>query len=81
MSTTDNSGPAYPQPMTMDANGNFHHSAGHPDHIGGLAKRELFAMAAMQGLLANPDLSGAQGATTSKWSVQEADALLAELAK
>lgn len=53
---------------------------------GGLTKREVFAMAAMQGALttaAAPCLTGMQGAEpeVAKQAVRMADALLAELEK
>lgn len=41
--TKDNGGPAFPVPMTMDMEGNFHHSAEHPDGIGGMSLRDYFA--------------------------------------
>jgi hypothetical protein len=47
----------------------------------GLTKREAFAMAAMQGLLANPETTPASAQEIAEWSVYQADALLAELAK
>jgi hypothetical protein len=46
----------------------------------GLTKREAFAMAAMQGILAHPDSSGS-AQEIAEWSVYQADALLAEIAK
>lgn len=54
---------------------------------GGLSKRELFAMAAMQALitkspfLANPPPSRGMPAATAVGAVEYADALLSELAK
>lgn len=47
----------------------------------GLTKREVFAMHAMQGYLANPDLSGEANETYAEWSVNTADAVLRELDK
>ena len=50
----------------------------------GLTKREAFAMAAMQGMLANAAICDDRKGTpaqVAEWSVQQADALLAELAK
>ena len=38
--TKNNGGPAFPVPMTMDMEGNFHHSAEHPDGIGGMTLRD-----------------------------------------
>lgn len=50
---------------------------------GGLTKRELFAAMAMQGLCANPETyaaaSNASEDEIARWSVQQADALLAAL--
>lgn len=45
----------------------------------GLSKREYFAGLAMQGLSAEPSTSST--ASIAKWSVEMADALLAELEK
>lgn len=65
----------------------------HPADAGlyhlGLTKREAFAMAAMQGMLAGPQCQalremeslGDFDETLAKWSVDAADALLKELAK
>jgi len=47
----------------------------------GLTKRELFAAMAMQGLNSNGRFASEYSDKLSKWSVQQADALLAELAK
>ena len=52
----------------------------------GLTKRELFAAMAMQGYLSRPrdneHIEDAEfDALVSRWSVESADALLAELAK
>lgn len=49
MSTKDDGGPAFPLPMTMDQEGNFHHSGEHPDRIGGMTRRQLYAGMAMAG--------------------------------
>jgi len=48
----------------------------------GLTKREIFAMAAMQGILAgrNPEYA-TNPEFVSEWSLQQADALLAALEK
>ena len=40
---TDMCGPAFPVPMTMDDKGNFHHSAEHPDNIGGMTLWDYYA--------------------------------------
>lgn len=47
----------------------------------GLTKREYFAAMAMQGLCANTAYGDTQAGFLAKWSVEQADALLAELAK
>ena len=66
MSAQDNSGAAYPC-VTEDYLQE------------GMTKREAFAMAAMQGMLAaDSELDEVKAA---HWAVSQADALLAELAK
>tara|TARA_Y100001938_G_scaffold141417_1_gene211107 strand:- start:823 stop:1026 length:204 start_codon:yes stop_codon:yes gene_type:complete len=48
----------------------------------GLTKRELFAAMAMQGLSANPGyVESLDAARLARWSVSQADALLAALAE
>jgi len=47
----------------------------------GLTKREYFAGLAMQGMMANQNLTSTENDTIAKWSVDMADALLAELEK
>lgn len=48
----------------------------------GLSKREYFAAMAMQGILSTQENgNGITEAKIAEWSVQNADALLAELAK
>ena len=49
----------------------------------GLTKREMFAMAAMQGFCANPDeqISRSDVGPIANWAVAQADAVLAEIAK
>jgi hypothetical protein len=70
----DISGPALPTPIAF-VNGNF-------TTKGGLTRREYFAAAAAQGLLANVGLSNAQTpALIAQNAVKLADALIAELAK
>lgn len=59
---------------------------GAPEDYAGLTKRELFAMTAMQGLLANPYYAQevadrATNGTLASAAVWHADQLLAELAK
>ena len=75
MTKPNDGGPAYPQSI-------------HPDGpFGGLTKREAFAMAAMQGLLAGgwgdsvPHDDVAATSDAAAFSVMYADALLAELNK
>lgn len=75
MNPTDNATePAYPIQTV--------HATGEPCSPNyGLTKREAFAMAAMQGLCANPDLTTASSGRLSCMAVEIADSLLAELAK
>ena len=47
--------------------------------IGGLSKREQFAMAAMQGILSDPTCSNTGMERIASYSVEAADALLAKL--
>lgn len=47
----------------------------------GLTKRDLFAMAAMQGILSDPNSSYVGADIIANYSVEAADALLAELDK
>lgn len=63
--------PAFPCDMPDDIN-RFQRT--------GLTKREYFAAMAMEGLLSRPETHGHYG-DFAGWSVQYADALLAELAK
>jgi hypothetical protein len=49
--------------------------------LGGLTKREMFAMTAMQGILSADVHSDRLFAEVAEWSVKQADALLAELEK
>lgn len=68
---------AYPVPLNP---GEIYSGHDTPD---GLTKRELFAMAAMQGFNANPatDLLKWDERDTAEASIRFADALLAELSK
>lgn len=50
-------------------------------HQLGLTKREYFAGLAMQGMMANQNLTSTENDTIAKWSVEIADVLLAELEK
>ena len=51
-------------------------------YLKGLSKREYFAAIAMQGLLANPNISGYHAINfISEHSVQQADSLLKQLEK
>jgi hypothetical protein len=88
--------PAYPvietQPRDIGAGG-VYVTIADTYSSGGLTKREAFAMAAMQGLAANPGgpwqanasngwaLTNCSLADVAEVAVQAADALLAELAK
>lgn len=49
--------------------------------FGGLTKREQFAMAAMQGLLADPNNSDTGMDRIANYAIEAADALLAKLDK
>jgi len=80
--------PAYARPASLDNSGSSHQDGDrHVDETEGLTKREVFAMAALQGELAaqasgDGDPYGTwtpEGAATR--AVNMADALLAELAK
>lgn len=70
---------AYPVPHIIDGNWMINP----PSNYCGLTKRELFAAIAMQGLCANPETYAAESNASedeiARWSVQQADALLAEL--
>lgn len=54
----------------------FHHEG-----RSGLSIRQQFAMAAMQGFSANPNFQTTSFSTIAEYSVQQADALIAELNK
>lgn len=49
--------------------------------VGGMTKREAFAMAAMQGYCSFPHPFGTSVEQLAEWSCAQADALLAELVK
>ena len=77
-------GPAFPQPMTADSEGNFHHSDEHPDRIGGLRVWDYFAAAALNGIEASQGNNGSYVSTSEKVAEiagKRADAMLAERAK
>jgi hypothetical protein len=58
------------------------HADGQGLQYWGLSKRELFAAMAMQGILsAQTNGNGIADTQIAEWSVQNADVLLAELAK
>jgi hypothetical protein len=60
----------------------YNEVSGQPNgHLLGLTKREYFAGLAMQGIMANQNLTSTENDTIAKWSVEIADALLAELEK
>jgi len=71
-------------PLTGDAYSDFeqavNRNGGYNPECQGLTKREAFAMAAMQGLIANHTLRGGVG-ECAKSAIGYADALLAELDK
>ena len=52
-----------------------------PPVFSGLSKREAFAMAAMQGLLSNPEDTDTSCESTAECAVEMADVLIAELNK
>ena len=66
--------PAFPMPVEDDRDCHGRLNSGY----GGLTKRELFAALAMQGMTSNNSIPVE---LVAAWSVQYADALLAELAK
>lgn len=74
--------PAHPQPITTKPDHGIYDTHGHDSDLSGLTKREIFAMAAMQGFLAN-QYTGKQwdALTIARQSIIQADALLAELEK
>lgn len=73
--------PAQAQPMVMNENGVSTAWENHPS-FGGLTKRQTFAMAAMQGLLANSEYTSSHDKEEcSIDSLVNADALLDALAK
>lgn len=47
--------PVYPQPFASDAAGNMYHVGEKDRTASGLTKREMFAMAAMQGIVSGFD--------------------------
>lgn len=49
------------------------------DIFGGLTKREMMAMHALQGLLAAPDLKTAEPVAVARAAIAYADSILAEL--
>ncbi len=75
--------PAYPASFTAVAAGNnCELNVPMPDDWPrGLTKRELFAAMAMQGYNANASESQMPSSRTAELSIQDADALLDELAK
>lgn len=62
-------------PITIEDNGNSSVT------YLGLTKREYFAGLALQGMMANQHLTSTENDTIARWSVEIADALLAELEK
>jgi len=45
----------------------------------GLTKREIFAMEAMKGLVANPQNAMTQASQIANWAIEQADALIEAL--
>ena len=81
MSENGNS-PAYPVEVEwLDGKPRGKQTSSRSAWESGLTKREAFAMAAMQGFLANEQNGSEAAADIAQWSVVTADALLAELAK
>ncbi len=66
--------------MTAKENGEM---AAYPQmgRFNGLTKRELFAAMALQGFAASSQENTQTSAQLAAWSIERADALLAELAK
>jgi hypothetical protein len=79
--------PAFPLPVSANEDGIYTLlDAGKNSNLTGLSKREMFAMAAMQGLLSNPDYNCPSRPkdivttmNTAKAAIHYADALLNEL--
>lgn len=71
--------PAYPQPFASDAVGNMYHVGEKDRAASGLTKREIFAMAAMQGILSARADAGINCEWISEVSVKMADELLKQL--
>lgn len=91
MRTKDTSGPAYPMQdaqaihayaagavvgITDPAECDRAYMAARAQAVGGLTKREAFAMAAMQGLLANPANQGATADQIAAVAWHQADKML-----
>ena len=86
MSNEKMGGPAFPIPMTMDDEGNFHHSAEHPDNIGGMTLWDYYAAAVLSGTWAGRESDFlAQNEVTYEMVAESAgklaDAMLAERTK
>ena len=80
MSADNGNAPAYPKLGAWLAGPNGSEYVSGSD---GLTKREAFAMAAMQGILAGPEAvtEACAPGDIARYAAQAADALLAELAK
>lgn len=74
MSNGNTNQAAYPLPAQYNKDGGFLSSTHY-----GLTKREVFAMAAMQGLLTNDRWTGDSHESLAKSAILYADALLTEL--
>lgn len=74
----DPNAPAYPQPLIKADNGSIYRSEEVYEFSGGMTIRDAFAMAAMQGLLANDQTPGSE---IARDAVDQADALIARLNK
>jgi hypothetical protein len=77
--------PAYARPASLDNTGSSHQDGDrHVDEADGLTKREAFAMAALQGMLANNAIKAdnyENAPLMARGAKAMADALLGELAK
>ena len=78
MSATDDGGPAFPQPMTFNTNGQPVTSAMYFPDVKGMTLRDYFAAAALQGFVSsypNGDTGDAEAIAYDSYTL--ADAMLA----
>lgn len=71
--------PAMPLANGADGTPWLARDLGNPEQVIGLTKREQFAMAAMQGLLSKHGYDDYKAESIAEYTVNQADALLAEL--